>query len=608
MPLYLFLAGAGTGKSRNANEFHKSLAVCLPEEESELRSRIENAWVFHVSFENGTSYDPVEEKFAYRAIGTRMLLQLLPDKLLAEILTAYEAPAPEEVIRLVATHTRMNWRQVTVILAVDALHAIMSNYDEGLEEDSTFYRTMSKIADLGVNGMFAIPCCTATILGPINSFLRTSHRHRVYLPVATLTPPIIRQGDTIHQVFQMNDHIIKILVDDCGGHGRALEALECALEGVDISAINIDDLMYRVVNMIRNYYQEALQISVRNINAVVRAILTRHRLQADECVPGTNKLPEELAQPGLIRYEVEAGADDGYLTAPYIWIWVLARIKPSSADLVLRDWNFCTYGELRSRREPSCPPGAQFWQHFEHFIASFRSLKSRVFNEGQLVDFSKVHVGARINGDIQFVNHRLSLVRASGWENTSSANHPPGQWEVPCECSIKIDVRGCKHIILNGTSAPYGDSFLGLDTEAECQGLNEVHQYKRYNRATLRTTDYLSERAKAASERDFFLLYTTAQIEDLELPERSGIVDATNWLDYFGPFAGRAHYFAVVGPLDINTANHRDLLGIRGIGPAYAEQIISKRPFANIADAMERTKIPEKVLKKFKFTTLNTET
>ncbi|KAG0274953.1 hypothetical protein BGZ97_010413, partial [Linnemannia gamsii] len=45
-----------TGKLRNAQEFRQSAVSCLTEEEDpELRNRIEHAWVFHVSLENGTS-------------------------------------------------------------------------------------------------------------------------------------------------------------------------------------------------------------------------------------------------------------------------------------------------------------------------------------------------------------------------------------------------------------------------------------------------------------------------------------------------------------------------------------------------------------------------
>ena len=54
LPLYLFLSGAGTVKSRNANEFHRMAITCLSaQEDEELLTRIKEAWVFLVSYENG---------------------------------------------------------------------------------------------------------------------------------------------------------------------------------------------------------------------------------------------------------------------------------------------------------------------------------------------------------------------------------------------------------------------------------------------------------------------------------------------------------------------------------------------------------------------------
>jgi len=52
---------------------------------------------------------------------------------------------------------------------------------------------------------------------------------------------------------------------------------------------------------------------------------------------------------------------------------------------------------------------------------------------------------------------------------------------------------------------------------------------------------YDVERNKSAGPDDFFILYTTTETpDDLALPDRSGLVDESCWMSYFGPFAGRA--------------------------------------------------------------------
>lgn len=117
IPLYLFLCGAGTGKSRNAQEFQQSPASCLGlAEDKELKVRIKTAWACHVSFENGTSPSETESS-AIHAIGTRMLSQL-PHKGLDEVMRDYVEPHPLDVLRLVATHTGQDLKDATVVLVV----------------------------------------------------------------------------------------------------------------------------------------------------------------------------------------------------------------------------------------------------------------------------------------------------------------------------------------------------------------------------------------------------------------------------------------------------------------------------------------------------------
>ena len=135
IPIYLFLSGAGTGKSRNASEFHKTAINCLSaNEDEELLARIKDAYVFHVSYENGTNLRPKEDD-PLRAVGSRMLFQLLREEMsLNDVLFRYEAPFPMSVISLVAKHENRDMKDITVILVVDGLQQIMACEDDGLHK------------------------------------------------------------------------------------------------------------------------------------------------------------------------------------------------------------------------------------------------------------------------------------------------------------------------------------------------------------------------------------------------------------------------------------------------------------------------------------------
>ncbi|KAK3821633.1 MAG: hypothetical protein J3Q66DRAFT_154461 [Benniella sp.] len=623
IPLYLFLCGAGTGKSRNAQEFQQSLVSCLSlADDNELKGRIKTAWAFHVSLENGTS--PSEsESDPIHAIGTRMLSQLLPHKGLDEVMRDYVEPHPLEVLRLVTKHTRRSLKDATVILVVDGLQAYMDNLNDGQRKESAFYRALTNIGDLALRDAFLLACCTATVTSPVDQVLAFTHRKRVTLPVASLKPPYTDSDGSFKPVFDENDHVTKVLVSDCGGHGRALECLQEVLDGAGRD-YNVDSVMNQLHAGIRDLYSEAILIPSSTAEAMGRAILTRTWLDPGTILPGANKKPGELAVPGLVRYEQPNGlGTGGYLTAPYIWVWYLSYQPNEHADPLLKNWGFSDYSEIKSKVDPRSPPGAQFWQNFEYFVAAFRCLKSKVLREGERTKISVIHAGARLRGNIEFENRHLALERSCQRVDTKSTEHSK-MLSPRIRCSnADVDVRQGTHCIINAPSASSGDSFLGLSVphgedflglsvphgedflglKAPSSFCTEVHQCKLVNSDNDRI-DFQAEREKAACCDDFFILFTTQSRLDVELPPLSGIVDKSNWEQYFGPFAGRAFVYATVGPLDINQANRSDLKRMAGVGEAKADKIIEergKRPFDSYEDAIHRLRgVGKTVLKRFK--------
>ena len=138
MLMYLFLSGAGTGKSRSAAEFARTAVNGLDDgEDEELRERLRNAWVFHTTFENGTSLRQHEQE-GFHAVGIRMLYQLLREDFGA-IMIKYRAPDPEVVSKLVAKGANKVLKDVTVILVVDGLQALeVDGHNRGVKQPLLF--------------------------------------------------------------------------------------------------------------------------------------------------------------------------------------------------------------------------------------------------------------------------------------------------------------------------------------------------------------------------------------------------------------------------------------------------------------------------------------
>ena len=198
-PLYFFIAGVGAGKSRHATKFSKSVVECLSDDDAELKNKLNDAWVFHVSLENETSLREEETQAPFEAIGTRMLLQLLPHLRLKDLVQRFKPPDPLDILELIAKQHRCRLAETVVILVIDGLQTIFEN---------TYSRsTVMNIGDLTASGPFIIPCYTATSSPEI-----LSSRPRLYLGVEPLESPDI-DGSAVFG----NDPLTNILVRDCGG-------------------------------------------------------------------------------------------------------------------------------------------------------------------------------------------------------------------------------------------------------------------------------------------------------------------------------------------------------------------------------------------------------
>lgn len=112
IPLSLFLAGAGTGQSRNATKLNKTIHKCFNgtyfESNKTLASYFEDPFVSQIRFENGTSIGSTE-KDPWRAIGIRMLYPVLRQRetaprniTLSDVLGKWHASTPSEVIRAIS--------------------------------------------------------------------------------------------------------------------------------------------------------------------------------------------------------------------------------------------------------------------------------------------------------------------------------------------------------------------------------------------------------------------------------------------------------------------------------------------------------------------------
>ncbi|CAJ0847839.1 13451_t:CDS:2 [Entrophospora sp. SA101] len=432
-PLFFMIAGAGEGKSRNANE----LPNILHEEfasHKELKKRFENALIFNISLENDTKIDLLEEHSAVTAIAKRMLFQLEKRK-------------------------------------------VLNNF--------------------AASGPFVIGCCTTTLSRPFHVFMSASHQKRV----------------------------------DMGGHGRALEALNEALNDNDLDKVSFLTIMEGVYAKLSDLYNEWI-----NQTSYLKPIL---------CIILTQVIVE------------------------------------ANKDPTLQSWNFKYYQEVQHNEDLLVPPGCQYWQHFEEFIGRIRVLKSQVFDPNQHVDLKEIHSGAWHNfEDIKIINKALTLEKATVWTSTKSSC---GTRTVQCE-KVNVQLAEASHCIINKPNAPYGDCFCPIYIANSQNFCIESHQCKLIKAsAAINEQLFMEEYNKAAEPgTDVFIFFTTGKCDISSLPPRSAIVDSKVWNSYFGPFSGRAFIYSQQNPPNINKAVYTVLTAITGIGTKHADVIMDERKKVNL--------------------------
>ncbi|CAG8787843.1 36376_t:CDS:2, partial [Gigaspora margarita] len=598
IPQYFILAGAGEGKSRTAQEL-PNLLIEYTNDDVILQNRLKSALVFSLSFENETQLLRMVETDGSRAIGNRMLFQLLqqPGETWVEFKNRYDV-SPEDVLRIIAKRQNQEFNDLNVIIIMDGLQVALDNLDDGKNKKSFFYDCISTLGILSISGPFIVSCCTATISMPIHDFLASSAQLSIFLPITSLKPPEINNSPVFG-----DDPVIKMFVNDMGGHGRALEALGEALDGKDLSEVNFIDLIDDVRSTLINNYLGWLS-KIDYTKPMLRIILSHTLVNIDDTISGSNGKEikiDHLIQLGLIRFESsDSNQIVGHLSCPYIWLWIMAH--GNANDPLLRNWDLAYYKKVFNKSgESSIPPGCQYWQHFEYFVAQFRTLKSYVYDDGQQVDLCTIHDGAKHNfvQNSMIYNRNLTLTHSVRKVSTKSEDY---NQDTKILCQTKeVDIAEAKHIVINAPCAKYSDSFCPIKMVNTGQLRIETHKCKLL-KDSISQQKFDDEYKKATSEGDIFILYTSTSCKELELQNpMSAIISKENWKEYFGPFAGRC-YNSAMGPPDINKATYTQLTGIEKIGKERAITIMKERKrfeFSDKEDFSTRTKIPRQELDPF---------
>jgi hypothetical protein len=580
-PLFLVLSGAGTGKSRLLQEFPRlSKETIGTTDNTELIDRLQDSYVFNISFENGTPFMHAIDTSAERAIALRMLWQLYSRKDLLDF-QSWTSDIPNhitihDVFRLLGELLDRDLEDMTVFLMIDGTQ-------RALNKDGLFYDIFSSVSMLiNQSPVFIIGCCAATVTVPVSQVLAGSSQRRISLKVPLLN------GKEIFRGFLRGNPILDLLIDDMGGNGRALEILEdqwkIYLKSPEI--YDIPTLMTNLRSDLQSVYAD-ISDATSHFIPILRAIMTKHEFnEAADIIPGTEWTVDKACSSGLINFNTDPEYPNT-LSCAFVWLWLLTSRKHDNL-----------YQLVTGIYDNSAGDKVNFptWPQFEKFNAHYRCLKSQLF-DGQIVPMSKFHDGAVLNGDIYIKIKPLKLSHTTQRQYQAKTK----KQDIILSNNESSQESEDSNFFVNHIS---GDAWCQLIPDPR---IIEIQQYKVDQNQNITHDLYKSERSKAAKDDDFFILFSNHKntLDAHKLPTRSGLVTTQHYKKYYGPFAGRAIFMTTQSNLfSINTATQQQLLTIPGIGLERSEIIMQerkKKPFNNLEDCLTRTWLPVTLLENFFF-------
>lgn len=563
----VMVGGPGDGKSRTLKEL--SNILCQDGRfDGTLNVRMQNALRFHISFENGTtglsdcSLFDNDEFGASQRIGLRMVHQLLPTVTFEDLIKAVKngALSPDELdpltlLKLLTNHQKCTVGDLTVIFCVDAVQSAGGDVDYG-EQVKTKTSPM-RLVVAALNSMvlksgneknpFCVVCVSATADEAFTKWASSATK-KIHLPLCRLDPSEIFKGVAVNQ-----DLRLRTVIDDMGGHPRALEKLFQVLvkteagSADDKRCMNIDDLtdgwdplfvMSSVGEQLMQSYSRSFDWGKPLLECVFLGVKV---LTTDSINIGTRSVYiQDILGGGLVFHD----ALTSRLSAPFIFLFTVLYKDPRFQRYLQQLYIAVTQVNIERLT------GDDLSDEFERQVAIFWYVRTQFFR-GQTMSWKELHSGARFNPTWdqkvtivpapEGVVKLRTKIQTNRGTFTEAITKSPNMDVLTTTHGLTLKQRDLEnYVVVSANKASAADIYARVDVDNKLFGIS-----CKMTPNTRRTFDhFMLERAKAVNTDagEFFMELALADYEpfaDTRLPHRCGLVTRDEFKDYFGPFASR---------------------------------------------------------------------
>lgn len=248
------------------------------------------------------------------------------------------------------------------------------------------------------------------------------------------------------KIFRSRDPLVRLIVFDMDGHGRALEILWDVLsaqretwKGLEILAngsvmkspawsdeVPLSKIVGDVLVQLSKRYSKMF-VNIHDWLPLFQAILVGRKFSSPTALLGNNVPLDHYLSAGLIRWDPSTQR----VTCAFVWLCFAANENQDICDLLQSAEAY-----QATQRDSSVNPvkfamAANCWMHFDEFVARFQAMKSKVF-AGSVMRWREYQSEACLGqGESPFV--KVQALQCATATRRIETKMPKLPAEIPCE-------------------------------------------------------------------------------------------------------------------------------------------------------------------------------
>ena len=504
-PVITITGGPGCGKSRLLSELPR-LSIEAASGDADLQALLSDAFIFHVSFENGTRYQQTESSGAV-ALGNRMMWQLVrpADGAGFAAFTAKHSYLAHEAFAMLEMLNGAPLAGRPVFVLVDGLDKLIPLSGS----QSVFEQAVGAVsAAVCSHAVFVIGAISAILSGPIGAVFGRSQQARVFLQPPALQSPELVVPDALYS--GADPRGLSLLRSDMGGYGRALEVLHDVLakRGAPLAWQSLaDSVMHKLLETFDAWLISPDVAPVRE--SLLEAIVSRRPFSSTSDVVAGTWTVDTVCSLGLVKWGGSAG-NPRPLSAPFILLLMLRHKLRADGPLYQLSLGY-------DKLETGARAGNR-WQDFEFFVAAFRAVKASAFRGHGWVPLADLHYGAKLSAAARVLHVRTPsglrvVVAIANRQYPSKSSEGVKVVRAAGHC---VSIASGNVVVLNGASAKAADVFLNSEITTgpgvfTPRRLREAYAC-RHRITPVNQADYNEEWHKAADGTDLFIFFTPQEV------------------------------------------------------------------------------------------------